>query len=115
MTWTKLDDTFHSHPKVRNAWRESMASIGLHALALSYAGQYETDGAIPGWFVESVIADESDRHSAVDALKRAGLWREVGEGFELHDYLKFNPSKATLEEKRAKDRERKAGDSNGSR
>lgn len=113
MTWSKLDDKFHSHPKVRRAWGESRASIGLHALAMSYAGQYETDGAVPGWFVEGVIADESDRQSAVDALIKHGLWTAVGDGYEIHDYLDFNPSHKSLEEKRERDRQRKSGSGDG--
>lgn len=111
MTWAKLDDKFHSHPKVRRAWNESRASIGLHAFALAYAGQYETDGAIPGWFVEGVIPDERDRQCAVDALTRAGMWEVVGDGFLIHDYLDFNPSKKELADKRERDRQRKAAQS----
>lgn len=110
MTWVKLDDSFHSHPKPRMAWGLSPASIGLHAFALSYAGNYETNGAVPAWFVESVIPDAAERQSALDALVTSGLWQRVGEGFEIHDFLEFNPSKEQLADKRKRDRDRKANE-----
>lgn len=107
MTWVKLDDSFHSHPKPRQAWGISKASIGLHAFALAYAGHYETDGAIPGWFVESVIPDGEERQGALDALLTSGLWQRVGDGYEVHDFLDFNPSHQSLVDKRKRDRDRK--------
>lgn len=113
MTWAKLDDNFHSHPKIREAFRRDPASIGLHAMAISWTSAYEADGRVPTWFIEGVIADESQRHSALDALVSEGLWKRNGEGFVIHDYLDFNPSRAELRAKRDKDADRKRRERGG--
>ena len=44
MTWTKLADNFHAHPKLLAV---GLAGTGLFARALSYAADYLTDGRIP--------------------------------------------------------------------
>lgn len=107
MTWAKLDDSFHSHPKVRAAWNQSTTSIGLHMLAIAFAAAYETDGKVPTWFVEGVLPKARDRQSAIDALLETGMWSENGAGYAIHDFLDYNPSKAKLEDKRSKDSARK--------
>lgn len=106
MTWTKLDDTFHSHPKIRRAWREPIA-LGLHVLALNYATCHDLDGEVPTEFVEDQVPDQSDRARAIEVLVDIGLWAENGKGWVIHDFLEYQPSRAKLREKRAKDAERK--------
>ena len=108
MPWARLDDTLHGHPKVRKAWR-CRPALGLHLLALSHAASYETDGRISEEFVEDQLPDPGERGPVVDALVDAGLWRRKGHGWEIYNYLKYNPSKADTEARREADRKRKAG------
>ena len=104
MTWTKLDDGFWSNPKVERAGNEA---VGAFSRALSYCGMHETDG---------VISPDAARYIAPmkvwKRLETQGLVEELnGTGYLIPDYLDFNPSKAKLDEKRRKDRERKAAES----
>jgi hypothetical protein len=62
-------------------------------------------------FVEDYLPDDGERGSAVDALVRAGLWEEDSPGWSVHDFLKYNPSKAEAEMRRETDRRRKRGGS----
>ena len=106
MPWARLDDTLHGHPKIRKAWR-CRPALGLHLLALSHCSSYETDGRVSREFVEDQLPDSGERVPVVDALVGAGLWKEHKDGWEIHDFLKYNPSKADAEARREADRKRK--------
>ena len=43
MSWVRLDDAFHSHPKVRAAGDRA---VGAYVRALCYANAYRTAGRI---------------------------------------------------------------------
>lgn len=106
MTWTKLDDGFHGHPKIRRAWRDRTA-LGLYVLAVNHATCYELDGRISPEFVEDQVPDQSERDRAVTVLIECGLWEPNGEGWVIHDFLKYQPSRAKLREGRERDAARK--------
>jgi hypothetical protein len=40
-------------------------------------------------------------------LVETGLWDRTHGGYRVHDFHEYNPSKAQVEEKRKKDRDRK--------
>ena len=107
MTWAKLDDSFHSHPKVRTAWYQCSASIGLHAMAITFAADHETDGVVPGWFVAGAFRKPAELKAAVSALIESGMWEQRDEDFLIHDFLDYHPSKRALEKKRKEEAERK--------
>lgn len=103
MTWTKLDDGFHSHPKVLAAGLEA---VGLHTLALSYSSQYLTDGHVGRAFVERHAGRRADR--LAQQLVDAGLWEpNGGDEWVIHDYLEFNPSREQITARRRADSNRK--------
>lgn len=106
MPWARLDDSFHGHPKVRAVWR-CRPALGLYTLALSYAMAYGTEGKISKEWVEDQLPDAGERRTVVAALVRAGLWRENSHGWEIHDFLDYNPSNADITARRKADRERK--------
>jgi hypothetical protein len=106
MPWARLDDNFHAHPKIRKAWR-CRAAVGLHALALSYAMHYGTEGKLSDEWVEDQLPDAGERSDVTAVLVRAGLWEEAPEGWLIHDFLVYNPSNADIEARKAADRERK--------
>jgi hypothetical protein len=99
MVWFKVDDRFHQHPKVRTAGN---AAIGLWIRCGTYCSQYETDG-----FVPRNVADSYGTRVQIDKLIRAGLWVPVNGGWQMSDYLDYNPSHQVLDQKRKVDRERK--------
>lgn len=103
MPWAKLDDRFHSHPKVRAAWYRCPASIGLHVMCITYAADHETDGVVPSWFVAAFFQKPKDLQDAISALTELGMWEERDNEFIIHDFLEFHTSKA----ERAKEAQRK--------
>lgn len=101
MTWCKLDDQLHGHPKVKGAWYRSRASLGLHLMALSYCACYLTDGYVPDEFVQEKLPARSERSKAVEALVDWELWRSAEGGWRICDYLDYNPSRQEVEDARA--------------
>jgi hypothetical protein len=102
MAWARLDDSFYSHPKVRRA---GLAAVGLHVRAISYSAAHLLDGHIDvGWAKE---AGGTQHRKLVNALLGANLWEPNGDGFVIHDYLDYNPSRESVLAKRAADSERK--------
>lgn len=114
MTWTKIDDQLHAHPKVQQAWQTSRAAIGLHLLALSHASAYLTDGHVSDAFVTAQLPSAAERRKAVGALVDSGLWddSEAG-GWTIHDFLEFNESRTQVESRRRSDSRRKRRGSEG--
>lgn len=108
MTWARLDDRFHEHRKVKSAWHVDPGAVGLHVVAITYCAGHETDGLVDVEFVREKLPRQRDRDRLIGALVNAGLWEPVDDGWLLHDFLDYNPSKASLDEKRARDAERKA-------
>ena len=106
MTWTKISDCLHSHRKVRTVEMEEPAALALHFLALSYCGQYLTDGLVDTSFVR-MHEHLMSRDGLGDVLVSAGMWKVHADGFEIHDFLEFNPSRESVEGRRQKDADRK--------
>lgn len=102
MTWFKLDDGFHSHPKVLEVGNEA---TGLYVRCGSYCAQHLTDGLVsPG-----VLMLYGNAELAA-TLVRARLWRVVDGGWQMNDYLTYNPSREQVEAEReaAAERQRRA-------
>lgn len=109
MTWFKLDDGFHCHPKVLEAGNEV---IGLYVRCGSWASQQLTDG-----FVPTSIALLYGSCELTEVLVAVNLWTRVSGGWQMHDYLTYNPSKQQVQadrhaaaerQKRARERAREA-------
>jgi hypothetical protein len=93
VTWVKVCDTLHSHPKAVDAGLEAM---GHWVLALSHCGAYLTDGHVKRAAAARLAGDRLD--TVAGDLVRAGLWEPhpSGDGWQIHDYLKYNPSRAEV-------------------
>ncbi|MEU2514330.1 mucin-2 [Streptomyces syringium] len=111
--WAKLDDGFHSHPKII---RVGNAAAGLLARVISYAGQHLTDGVVPGAVVrEYGTGPQITKLSAVGLLHARGhecarcAQPDAGD-FIVHDFLVSNPSRAKVDgdRERAADRQRQS-------
>jgi len=107
MPFTRLDDNFHSHPKVVRA---GLDGAGLYARSLSYCGDYLTDGFVPSEWVEGVCGSRS--RALPQRLVEAGLWELVEGGYQIPDYLEFNDAREDVLRWRA---ERSAGGRKGAR
>ena len=100
MTWIKLNDNAPRHPKIA-ALSDRGFRVWIHSLC--YAAEFLTDGIIPVAFLVTVQARVRDE------LLDAGLWRLDGPGcvVTIHDYLKHQTSKATIEAERRRNAARR--------
>lgn len=108
MSWAKLDDRFDDHRKVKRVWLACPQALGLHVMALTYCTRHETDGLVDREYVTEKAPAAKKRDAMTTALVTAGLWDEDPDGWRIHDFLDYNPSRADLDEKRRKDADRKA-------
>lgn len=105
MAWTKVDDGWWSHPKLRRAGR---AARGLFCDLLAYSADKGSDGFVPADMLDLVGASPADPdlkallkvgmlHRRTDECRcmatRAWSW-PADRGYLIHDYLDYNPSKA---------------------
>lgn len=103
MTWVKLDDGFADHPKIVRA---GPTAAWLHVAALCYCARHLTDGRIAANKVRTLT--ELPRISnEIRRLTATGLWTKDGDDYVIHDYLKYQPSRADVEAIRDREREKK--------
>ena len=106
VSWVRLDDNFPGHRKVLAAGPEA---AWLHVEALCYCSQQETDGVILDAALAKLTQFSKPKAARLAVrLVEAGLWERNGAGYAIHDYLDYNPSKKSLDEKRKAARERMA-------
>ncbi len=115
MTWARFDDRYDDHPKLKRAWHTDRAATGLHAMAITHCARHETDGLIDDLWLNERLPNKQERTRVLQVLIDTGLFEREPDGtIRVHDYLDYNPSRASLEEKRQKDRNRKRRpDNNG--
>lgn len=102
MAWVRLDDGFPDHPKALQA---GPLACWLYVCGIAYANRYLTDGFIPERQVRRLI-DAKKPEALTEALVNAGLWETVEGGFQIHDYLDYQPSAEKIAESREKGRKR---------
>lgn len=111
MGWVRWDDDFYDHPK----WiKAGPLGIALGAVATAWCNRNLTDGNIPAAKVRTLIAFDGIEDGGqpvtsagiAERLVEVGLWNAVPGGYEIHDYLDRQPSKAEVLEKREKERQR---------
>jgi hypothetical protein len=118
VSWVKYDDQFPDHPKLAALGDLGPLAGWLHVAATCYCSRHLTDGFLPSGAL-SRLATFPRRVQASDlaaALVRVGLWEQAEDGYRVHDYLDYNPSREQVERKRAEwaDRQRKSrGESRG--
>jgi len=98
MGWLKLDDAFGDHPKVVGL---SDRAFRAHVLGMVYCARYLTDGHVP--------RAVGPKPSIAKELERAGLWTSMRGGWQIHDWLDWNPSRAETEAERERWREQRVG------
>jgi hypothetical protein len=98
-----LCDTFWDHPKVVAAGNEA---VGVWVRAKGYCDKQLTDGFVPDGVLAMIAGPRLRVLKA--ALLRETLFDQAEGGVLMHDYLKHNPSKAEVLEKREAARQKKA-------
>lgn len=87
MTWFKVDDRFHSHPK---ALATSLAALGLWSVAGSWSSDHHTGGFVPDHAIPLLTRGASE---LVAELVASGLWKRTRGGYQFHDWDAMNPTK----------------------
>jgi len=100
MPYAHLDDRFYGNPKILST---PLPAVGLYCLGLSYCNAQLTDGFIP----RSAVAGWGGWAAAAKTLVARNLWEAVTDGFRVHDFLDWNPSREQVLEERAAARQRK--------
>jgi hypothetical protein len=95
MGWFRTDDGFWSHPKTLRAKNEA---AGAFQRMGSYCAQHLTDGAVD----REIALMIAERQEVLDRLVNVGFLEVTDTGYQLHNYLKFNPSREKVELERDK-------------
>jgi hypothetical protein len=109
MTWVRFDDSVIDHPKVLIA---GAAAELLWRRSISWSGKHLTDGLVRREALPVLFGNLSELGVAQDAavarVVAAGLWEETESGWQIHDYLEYNPSRRAVRARRNLEREKKA-------
>jgi hypothetical protein len=107
VAWVRLDDDALNSLKVM---RLSDSAFRLWVKGLCYCQRQLTDGFIPAEWLKEVGAKRKDidmlSTSNVDG--KAPLWEPQSGSYQVHDYLDWNDSRATVTKKRNDAKERMA-------
>lgn len=123
MVWAKLDDEILDNPKIADA---GPLGFALHVAAITWCCRNLTDGFIQRQRVRALLdfeglsietgrgelivhGKDADAIDIAEHLVVVGLWKHDpdGRGYWLHDFLKYNPSRAdVLADRQAKSQAR---------
>jgi hypothetical protein len=99
MPWFRIDDTFADHPKVTAAGN---AAVGLWVRCGTYSARFLTDGLVPGQVVR-----QYGNGREIERLVASRLWVPADGGFQMPDFLDYNPSAEAVKLARKRDAEKK--------
>ena len=106
--WVKLDDRRAINHKLLTA---GIAASGLDVIAMCWSSLHQNDGFISTDDLQLIATMYhcDDWEPLARRLVEVGRWTREGrkKGYRIRDFLDYNPSKADMEERRKKDRERK--------
>ncbi len=97
MTWFRLEDSFFENPKIAALSDAAQLSYLKGAL---YCARELTDGFIPLRKAKQFATPKSIKELVPD------LWAPTADGYSIHDYLQYNPTKADVLAKRETARRR---------
>jgi hypothetical protein len=92
MSWVRSDDNEPNHPKI---FRAGIAAYGFFQAAKCYCSRNLTDGFIPVQDLPLISPSVPSKQAMSLATKLAecGLFEKKDEGWYVHDYLDYNPSR----------------------
>lgn len=106
MAWAKLDDQFVEHPRIVGIGDRAFR---LHVAAICLANRKLTDGHISSHDARILMATVKANRRHTDELVGHGVWETNGDGWQIRDYLQWNPTAESVKERRRKDQQRKRG------
>jgi hypothetical protein len=94
MPWVKLDDHWMDHPKIARAGRDAR---DMWLASLTWCARHLTDGAFPAemipCFAVTAGIDVANCQTLARRLLEVCLWDATDNGYVVHDYLDYNPTK----------------------
>lgn len=106
MAWLRVDDRVRTHPKIVTAGH---AAAWFWFCGICYCREHLTDGFIPDGMLASLAPGVTNGKTLAAKLVSVVLWHQVEGGYQVHDFLDWNPARAEVLTKRAVDLERKKG------
>lgn len=107
MPWFRIDDGWHSHPKVLEL---TLAAAGLWAKCGSWSAFHLTDGRV----TRAAMRSLGGSAKLAAELVAAGLWVEADGGWQFHQWEQRQPTRAAVEKERlqkaARQRRWRSGD-----
>ena len=94
MSWFKLDDQGHDHPKVLRAGNEA---YGAWCRAGQWSSKHLTEGVIPREVALTIAPLK-----VWSRLLSVGLLEEHPDGWVIHDFLTYNPTSEHVRSERAR-------------
>lgn len=89
MTWVRIESGFLRHRKIIDL---SLNAKMLFLAGLCYAAENSTDGFISHSALRIISAETRVAPRYAADLHRAGLWHKQADGWDIHDYLVYQPS-----------------------
>src|SRR4029434_3947486 len=113
MTWVKLEEHFVDHRKVLTA---GPLAGWMFVAGLCYANRLLTNGFIPENAVEHLVSLNGSRRQEPAKLAQklcdVELWKAATvkghKGFQIHDFLKYQPSRKQVLHEREMAKQRQA-------
>jgi hypothetical protein len=106
MAYVRLDDQIGEHVKVLRA---GPAAAWMWAMGIAYSNRRLTDGFIPAEQIDRLTSERGAAAAKMAArCVDAGLFVPVDGGYQVHDYLTWNPSRDKVEQDKAAAAKRKA-------
>ena len=90
--WFRVDDGWWSHPKVAAL---SLQARGLWVTAGSWCSQHLTDGHVP----RGALPLLRGTGKLAAELVQSGLWVETAEGWQMHDWELYQPTRGLRSER----------------
>lgn len=88
MVWAKFDDGYPFNKKIRKL---TDAQFRLDVSGICWAAQHDTNGFIDVDDID-IISDVRNASKVVEGLVTRRRWERVDGGWQIHDYLVYNPS-----------------------
>lgn len=103
MPWVKIDDGIVDNLKTLKVWKRDPEAFALDVRGIGYCAKHLTDGFVPEEILEVWYAGRVERlQELTTILVEVGRWEPAEGGFDVHDFLEYNPSKEKVLETRAK-------------
>lgn len=105
-----VSTSFTRHPKALAA---GPTARHLYLCSLMWSGEYDTNGAIPGYALPVLAADAGippdEAGASADRLVEVGLWERAPDGWVVHDWTEWQTSSDQRERRleMARDRQRR--------